>query len=162
MFLIPEGFYCNYGVGNEQNQQARQKAGCTHRLQVVFHAIEFSQHPEAVGTDPDRNGQVVNQSKALLTLKPGDENRNNDGRKNHQSSGRFPALCPAEIFNQPQKDMGIFQGMPLPGRGGTEFIFHSVSGKAAPAPIRNRLWCGWRGNWFFAAGTDPPVEFGCG
>ena len=47
---------------------------------------EFTDHPIGVGTDPDRDGQVMTEFRHVLSCSPGNNDGNNQGWKNHRNT----------------------------------------------------------------------------
>jgi len=62
---------------------------------------ELSGHPNRVRRDPEANGQIVGQLCRVVPAAPGDINRDNQRRQNHQHPGDAPIAHPAGILHQP-------------------------------------------------------------
>ena len=69
---------------------------------------ELSNHPGAIGCDPEINRQVVNQFTGYFPGLISDQYSYREGGNDHDQCRVFKIYSPADVFDQPQQNVKVF------------------------------------------------------
>jgi hypothetical protein len=70
---------------------------------------EFTDHPKAVGRDPEAYRDIVVHLFPVGACDPGDQYGEGNGGDDHHNTEQLPFHAPADVFAQPEKNVKVLK-----------------------------------------------------
>lgn len=91
---------------------------------VFVPSKELTDHPGAVGRDPQSDDQVMQQLRMDMPGLPGDENRHCQRGQDHDGAERFEIDRPTCVLNEPKENMHVLDPAETIGYGINPVFLH--------------------------------------
>lgn len=111
---ICSGFFSVSNTSGELIQQivvrnAYQTGNKEHSCQApgLIFKIEFPYHPYRIRTNPETNGEIVEQFNFVEAISPCNVNGKSQSRNNHYYAQFLRKAYPAKVFDKPEQDVKV-------------------------------------------------------